>query len=230
MGWPCLDIDEVARGMEISINTMARRRFLQGTVLVAAMLGSGHAGHAATSAEQDASALVTRLVEQILKAIDNDDGGSRQVRRMMVVIENETNLSLLARMTLGRYWRQASAHQRKVFSDVFRRYLLQSFTSRLRRYAGSGLGTVQDRFVVTATKRAGKNDVVVRSLIKPPSGAPLHVDWRLRSREGRFYIIDLVVEGVSLLITQRSEFGSVVERIGIDGLIGELQTRVAPQI
>jgi phospholipid transport system substrate-binding protein len=43
-------------------------------------------------------------------------------------------------------------------------------------------------------------------------------------------IIDLVVEGVSLLITQRSEFGSVLERAGVDGLIHELQKRVDPQV
>ena len=173
--------------------------------------------------------MVTRLVKQILQAIDADSGDSSQERRMMAVIERETNLNLLARMTLGRYWRQATVQQRKVFADVFRRYLLQSFTSRLRRYAGTGLGAVHDRFTIMATKKAGKNDVVVRSLIKPPSGASLEVDWRIRSRDGRFFIIDLVVEGISLLITQRSEFGSVVERIGIDGLIGELETRVARQ-
>jgi phospholipid transport system substrate-binding protein len=178
--------------------------------------------------ERDAKALVTRLVKQMLQAINGD--GVDQEERMMALIESETNLSLLARMTLGRHWRRATVEQRKVFVDVFRRYLLQSFTTRLRRYAGTGLGTVHDRFTVLTTKKAGKNDVVVRSIIKPPSGAPLEVDWRLRSRDGRFFIIDLVVEGVSLLITQRSEFGSVVERIGIDGLIGELRMRVARRI
>lgn len=215
--------------MEFSINALTRRRLLQGTVVLCAMFGSSHSSHAATTPEQDAKAIITRLVEQILLAINADGGETGGDRRLMAAIESETNLSLLARMTLGRYWRQATTQQRKVFADVFRRYLLQSFTSRLRRYAGTGLGDVHDRFSIKATKKAGKNDVVVQSLIKPPSGAPLEVNWRLRSRDGRFFIIDLVVEGVSLLITQRSEFGSVVERIGIDGLIGELETRVARQ-
>ncbi|MGI9489752.1 MAG: MlaC/ttg2D family ABC transporter substrate-binding protein [Geminicoccaceae bacterium] len=215
--------------MELSISAMTRRRLLQGAVALFSALGSSHAGYAATTPEQDAKALVTRLVKQILEAIDADSGDSSQERRMMAVIERETNLNLLARMTLGRYWRQATVQQRKVFADVFRRYLLQSFTSRLRRYAGTGLGAVHDRFTIVATKKVGKNDVVVRSLIKPPSGASLEVDWRIRSRDGHFFIIDLVVEGISLLITQRSEFGSVVERIGVDGLIGELETRVARQ-
>lgn len=215
--------------MEFSISALKRRRMLQGTAAFLAVLSAGHVSHAATTPEQDAKALVTRLVEQILQAINADGGDFGHQRRMMAVIERETNLNLLARMTLGRYWRRATVQQRKVFANVFRRYLLQSFTSRLQRYAGAGLGTIDDRFTVTGTKKAGKNDVVVQSLIKPPSGPPLEVDWRLRSRDGRFLIIDLVVEGVSLLITQRSEFGSVVERIGIDGLIGELETRVARQ-
>ncbi len=210
--------------MEFSIRAMTRRRLLLGTAALLATLGGSHVSHAMVR-ERDAKTLVIRLVEQMLQAINGD--GTDQEHRMMALIESETNLSLLARMTLGRHWRRASIEQRKVFVDVFRRYLLQSFTSRLRRYAGAGLGTVHDRVTILATKKAGKSDVVVRSLIKPPSGAPLEVDWRLRSRDGRFFIIDLVVEGVSLLITQRSEFGSVVERIGIDGLIGELKTRVA---
>lgn len=215
--------------MEFPINAVTRRRLLQGATGFFATLGLSPYSYAAKTAEQDAKAMVTRLVEQILLAIDADGGHSGRDRRLMAAIERETNLSLLARMTLGRYWRRATIRQRNVFEDVFRRYLLQRFTSRLRRYAGTGLGAVHDRFTVVATRKAGKSDVVVRSLIKPPSGSSLAVDWRLRARDGRFFIIDLVVEGVSLLITQRSEFGSVVERIGIDGLIGELETRVARQ-
>ncbi|MEM7041737.1 MAG: ABC transporter substrate-binding protein [Pseudomonadota bacterium] len=213
--------------MDFSINAVTRRRLLQGTIAFVGTLASSRAGLAATKKERDAELLVTRLVGHILQVISADHDGSRQERRLMAAIESQTDLSLLARMTMGRHWRKANAQQRQSFVDVFRRYLLQSFTSRLRRYTGTDLGSMHDRFTISGSKPAGKNDVVVHSRINPPSGTPLAVDWRLRSREGRLYVIDLVVEGVSLLITQRSEFGSVVERVGIDGLIGELQKRVA---
>ena len=213
--------------MDFSINAVTRRRLLQGTIAFFGTLASGRAGFAATQQERDAELLVGRLVEHILQVISADQDGPSQERRLMAAIESQTDLSLLARMTMGRHWRTASKQQRQTFVDVFRRYLLQSFTSRLRRYTGSDLGSTRDRFMIDGSKRAGRNDIVVRSRISPPTGAPLAVDWRLRSREGRLYVIDLVVEGVSLLITQRSEFGSVVERVGIDGLIGELQKRVA---
>lgn len=213
--------------MAFSIKAVTRRQLLQGSIALLGIFGGSPAGYAAASREQKATELVSGLVEHILQVIGADERGSDQEARMMAAIESQTDLSLLARMTLGRYWRRATVRQREIFVDVFRRYLLSSFTSRLRHYTGADLGAARERFRITATKGVGKNDVVVRSRVTPPTGAPLAVDWRVRSKGDRLFIIDLVVEGVSLLITQRSEFGSVLERIGIDGLIGELQTRVA---
>jgi ABC-type transporter MlaC component len=55
----------------------------------------------------------------------------------------------------------------------------------------------------------------------------LHVDWRIREHDdGRLIAIDVIVESVSLIVTQRSEFGAVVERRGIDGLLEELRRRI----
>lgn len=213
--------------MRFSVDKVTRRQVLCGTVAILGTLASGRVGHSATRQERDAEVLIRRLVEHVLEVIGSSSDDPAQERRLMAAIQSQTDLSLLARMTMGRYWRRANDRQQQAFVDVFRHYLLQSFTSRLRRYAGVDLGAAKDRFMITATQPVGKADVMVRSRITPPSGAPLEVDWRLRERGGRMVIIDLIVEGVSLLVTQRSEFGSVLERIGIDGLIGELRHRVA---
>lgn len=218
---------EVVFDMDFSINAVTRRQLFQGALALLGTIAHSRLASALPRVHQDARMLVTRLVEHVLQVISTGQGDASRERRLMAAIESQTDLSLLARMTMGRYWRQATPAQQDAFVEVFRRYLLQSFTSRLRHYAGSDLGTVRDRFDVTGTQPAGKDDVVVSSRIYPPSGEPLKVDWRLRPRNDRLFVIDLVVEGVSLLITQRSEFGSVMERIGIDGLIRELQARVA---
>ena len=211
--------------MEFSVNAVTRRQVFQGALALIGALTSSRVGYAATKRERDAEILINRLVAQILTVISSDTNGQSQERRLMAAIESQTDLSLLARMIMGRYWRRANVRQQQAFVDIFRRYLLRSFTMRLRSYTGADLGAVQDRFSISGTQGVGKNDVVVRSKIYPPAGTPLAVDWRLRERDGRLFIIDLVVEGVSLLVTQRSEFGSVLERIGIDGLIGELRVR-----
>lgn len=213
--------------MEFSINAVTRRQVFIGAMTLLGAMTGGLAASAATRQEREAGAFVERLVGHILQVISAGHHGGSQERRLMAAIESQTDLSLLARMTMGRNWRRATPQQRDLYVDVFGRYLLLSFTSRLRRYAGTNLGTVRDRFAIVGTQPTGKNDIIVRSQIYPPSGASLQVDWRLRSKGDRLFIIDLVVEGVSLLVTQRSEFGSVVERIGIEGLIGELRSRVA---
>ncbi len=215
--------------MEFSINAVTRRQLFKGAIAVFSTLAGGRAGHAAATARdaENAKALVGRLVEHILQVIGSNADSRGQERRLMAAIESQTDLSLLARMTIGRYWRRASIQQREAYVELFREYLLKSFTLRLKSYAGSDMGPAKDHFAIVGARAVGKNDVVVRSRIDPPSGAPLQVDWRLRAKNERLFVIDLVVEGVSLLITQRSEFGSVLERIGMDGLITELRTRVA---
>lgn len=210
--------------MDFSINAVTRRQLFHG---VTALVGSLVAGRAASAGENEAEKVVRRLVDHILQLIQSDTEGPRQIRRLMAAIESQTDLSLLARMTMGRHWRQATAEQRATFVDLFRSYLLQTFATRLQRYAGTDLADSRRRFEIMSTQAVNKRDVIVRSKIVPPFGPPLQVDWRLRDRDGRPVIIDLVVEGVSLLISQRSEFGAVLERAGVDGLIKELHRRVA---
>lgn len=216
--------------MDFSIDAVTRRKLLQGTTALMGVIAAARVGHAANSGEKEAELVVNRMVDNILQLIQHDTQDSRHEQQLMEAIESQTDLSLLARMTVGRYWRRATPRQQEVFVDLFRTYLLRSFSTRLRRYAGADLSVARRRFKILTTQPVGKKDVIVRSKVAPPSGPSLNVDWRLRHRNGRPVIIDLVVEGVSLLITQRSEFGSVMERVGIDGLIGQMQDRVAAQL
>ena len=58
-----------------------------------------------------------------------------------------------------------------------------------------------------------------------PSGPPLECDWRVRQRDGKLRIIDVMVEGVSMAVTQRSEFSAVIKSRGFDGLLSALRAR-----
>ncbi len=225
-----VDGHETGSTMGISINAATRRQLFQGAACLLAALGANGAALADSRSERDARDVIANLVDHIFRLISADSGDPGMERRLMDAIESQVDLTLLARMSMGRHWRQANARQRDAFVEVFGRYVLTSFTSRLKSYAGADLGAAGENFVITGTQGAGRKDVIVRSRIMRRSGGPLGVDWRLRPRDGRLVIIDLVVEGVSLLITQRSEFAAVLQRIGVDGLIDELRSRVARTI
>jgi phospholipid transport system substrate-binding protein len=178
---------------------------------------------AAAAAEE----VVQRRVDQVWQLMANSGVDEVDQEDLLSVLDEGTDVSLLGQLVLGRYWRQANPSQRTEYLILFRRYMFQTFVQRLRQYVGSDLGAAGERFQIIASRPVGTRDVLVQSRVAPPSSQPLRVDWRLRERPGEPVIIDLIVEGISLLVTQRSEFAAVLERGGIDRLLGELQARVS---
>jgi phospholipid transport system substrate-binding protein len=212
--------------MGVTRTSLGRRQLICGS---AALLGSLPLGGAARAVPSAAAAeeVVRRLVDQVWQVLA--DRGVEQVddQELHSLLDEGTDLSLLGRLVLGRYWRQANPRQRTEYLHLFRRYMLQTFIQRLRQYAGTDLGHPGARFQIIASRAVGERDVLVQSRVAPPTSQPLRVDWRLRERAGEPVIIDLIVEGISLLVTQRSEFAAVLERSGVDGLLAELRVRVA---
>jgi phospholipid transport system substrate-binding protein len=178
---------------------------------------------AAAAAEE----VVQRLVDQVWRLMANSGVDEVDQEDLLSVLAEGTEVSLRGQRVVGRYWRQANPSQRTEYLILFRRYMFQTFVQRLRQYVGSDLGAASERFQIIASRPVGTRDILVQSRVAPPSCQPLRVDWRLRERPGEPVIIDLIVEGISLLVTQRSEFAAVLERGGIDRLLGELQARVS---
>ena len=138
--------------------------------------------------------------------------------RLVTLLDEPIDLDLVARLILGRHWRTASAAQQAEYLELFRAFALHTLASRLDVYGGQN-------FEVTGAKVVGREDALVSTRILS-DGPPLAVDWRVRQRDDdRMVAIDVIVEGVSLIVTQRSEFGAVIERQGMDGLLAELRRR-----
>ena len=143
----------------------------------------------------------------------------------MVLFEARTDVGLISRLALGRYWNQLSETQRQDYQELFRAVVIRGMARRLTSYAGDADGPMKERFQVLSSAPAGKRDTLVRSRVFPPNGQPLALDWRLRTGASGPVIIDLIVEGASLLVSQRSEFAAVIERYDLDGLLAELRAR-----
>src|SRR5918996_1289515 len=103
---------------------------------------------------------------------------------------------------------------------VLRDRALDNLASRLHVYDG------QD-FEIVGAQAVNERDAVVATRVTGGGRPPLKVDWRVRELDGGDLVaIDVIVEGISLIVTQRSEFSSVIERRGMDGLLAELRQRV----
>ncbi|MGB0749652.1 MAG: MlaC/ttg2D family ABC transporter substrate-binding protein [Magnetospiraceae bacterium] len=130
----------------------------------------------------------------------------------------------IGQFVLGRYWRAASDEQKTEYLDLFEDFIIQTYLQRFDSYSGEKLK------VIGAVADDAKKDAVVSSeLMRNAGQPPIRIDWRVRAPDGAFKIVDVVVEGVSMSQTQRSDFGSVIQRNGgkIDGLIQMLRDKTA---
>jgi phospholipid transport system substrate-binding protein len=127
-------------------------------------------------------------------------------------------MPFIARFTLGRYWQLATIPQRETYTDAFTEYVLQVYSKRLEDYAGETLRVISER-------RLGENDVMVFTRVERPPREPIETQWRVRSVDGRLRIVDIAIAGVSMVVTQRDEFASILQRQGVDGLISAMRAR-----
>jgi phospholipid transport system substrate-binding protein len=167
-----------------------------------------------------AEALVSEVGAEVLTILKDPAAGHQaKFDRLVGILEGPIDLDLVAKLILGRHWRSVSKEQQAQYLELFRAYALEFLASKLHLYSGQ-------EFQVIGAKAVGERDAVVATRILSDGGPPLKVDWRLREREdGSLVTIDVVVEGVSLIVSQRSEFASVIERQGFDGLLTELRQR-----
>ncbi len=137
------------------------------------------------------------------------------------LIRRGFDLELTSQLVLGKYWNRTSQQHRQAFGKLFAQYLVHSYARYLREYRVETLEIVSSNPV-------GKSDVLVETRVEgTEENDPANPIWRLRPRDGGFKIIDVYVNGISLALTERSQFNSVIRRNGLDGMLSALRTKVA---
>ena len=126
----------------------------------------------------------------------------------------------IARFVLGRYWRSASEQEQQEFLKLFEDYVIFVYGTRLSNFNG-------ETFKVRGSRTDESGTVVSTDIVSPGGAAPIKVDWRLITDKGAFKINDVIIEGISMLVTQRSEFASVIQRNGgqVGGLLALMRER-----
>ena len=141
--------------------------------------------------------------------------------RLEGLIRRGFDLDLTSQLVLGKYWNRASQAHRQAFKELFAQYLLHNYARHLKAYRVETLAIVSSNPI-------GKSDFLVETRVEGAQGDdPANQVWRLRRRDGGFKIIDVHVDGISLALTERSQFGSVIRRNGLDGMLSALRKRVA---
>jgi phospholipid transport system substrate-binding protein len=194
---------------------MLRGLALSFVVCVASLVMSG-ASYAKST--DDAKAYVNNVATQALSIIKTDTGKDAKKKKLEKLFAESVNLSWIGKFVMGRYWRQATDDQKKRYTQEYERFILHHYTSRFTEYTSGS-------FTITDAKDDGNNEYTVNMSLKDDTKKnepPVLVDYRVRKEGSGFKIFDVIVEGVSMITTQRSEFASVLAKHDIEHLITQL--------
>tara|TARA_B100000029_G_scaffold388942_1_gene385222 strand:+ start:671 stop:1282 length:612 start_codon:yes stop_codon:yes gene_type:complete len=164
---------------------------------------------------------IESLGEETIGAITNADVSEEdRLTEFARLFRKGFDVDTISRFVLGRYWRRATDEQKVEYQSLFADFIVTTYANRFRQYSG-------EKLLVDGERPASKRDTIVSSEIKPPDGPAVRVDWRVRKTGDDHKIIDVIVEGVSMAITQRDEFASVIRRGGggVETLIAELRNK-----
>ena len=204
------------------INALTRRTFMAATMSTALILVAGE--QRAIASDDPAVAYVRSIGNDVIAILgdkENSTFAEREAAFREVMVRG-FDIPTVTRFVLGRHWKSATQEQRKDFSAIFLDFLTRVYSIRFDSYSYGG-----EQFTVRSVIADESGDKIVRAQVARPSGAdPVDIDFRVRSKDGGFKVVDLYVEGISMLHTHRVEFSSVVNRDGIDGLLRALQARI----
>ncbi len=184
---------------------------------------AGNASPTEASASSPPGLFIQSLGDKAVNILKNTKLSKEERNKtFQTLLDNKFDLETIARFVIGRNWHGATSTQQEEYIDLFKKLVVKTYSDRFSLYTGEG-------FKVRSADPEGTKDFVVTSDITHPDGSkPTVVTWRVRQRNGQMGIIDVVVEGISMSITQRQEYSSVIQRNGgnIESLLSLMRKRV----
>jgi len=168
-----------------------------------------------------AAGFIQAAGDELVAAINNAalNPAARQ-ERVATILRRSVDVETVGRFALGRFWRVATPAEQQEYLRLFEESLIRNLASRFGEFQGV-------RFALGRTQSRTEEDALVSTVVTRPNSAAFNLDWRVAEAGGQPKIVDLIAEGTSLRLTQRSEYSSVIQRGG--GQVAALLTAMRAQ-
>jgi phospholipid transport system substrate-binding protein len=163
--------------------------------------------------------VVEVTAQQTLEILNSAAGDSEKIKRLQQVAYERIDFETVSRLVLAKYWRQFTPEQRQEFQDEFKRALTLSYSRRIGQFG-------REKVIIVGERQEPLGDVTVQSRIVGKT-ADVKADYRLRQKGATWYVIDVVVEGVSIVSSYRTQFQEIIGQGGPQQLLAQLRAKNA---
>ncbi|WP_157982142.1 phospholipid-binding protein MlaC [Oceanicella sp. SM1341] len=202
------------------IAPLSRRGLLGGALALGlvTVLGAGRPALAKVTEDQ-ARDLVETVVGKLLDIANSTNDVGRQASEFRAMLAQYMAVDAVARSTLGPRWRELNAEQQAAYQDAFQDYVARKYAPRFNEFS-------QTRMEIVRTQDYGDRGVIVTSQATLSNGEKAMVDWGVTDRGGSLQLSNIVVEGISLVTSEREMIGSMLEKRGndVDRLISDMKS------
>jgi phospholipid transport system substrate-binding protein len=162
-----------------------------------------------------ARSTVTRLQDGIIALMQSGEAGPERTTKVTELLRATHDLPYIARVVLGRHWRELSAEDQATFIEQFEALSVANYTARFRRYGG-------ERFEVADEQAVSDDEHNVSSTLTTATGEAHEFIYTLHRAGDDWRIVNIVVDGVSDLALKRAEYGRLMDAGGFPALLAEL--------
>ena len=141
-------------------------------------------------------------------------------QKLEKLFSGNVDIKWVAKFVLGKHWRNATDAQKQAYLKHYEAFVLKNYTSKITGYTG------QD-YIIKSVRNDGSGEYLLTMELKNANEPDVLLDYRIRKNGSGYKIFDIIVEGVSMITTQRSEFSSVISNKGLDFLIDALKKKAA---
>ncbi|MDD2768479.1 MAG: HpnM family protein [Methylococcus sp.] len=191
-----------------------------GGLALALMMSMGRAAVADTGTEA-ARVVVDKLNDALIDVMKNAKqlGYQGRYKRLDPVVREVFQFEAVAQIALGSHWKTLSDEQKTEFVKRLTELSIATYAAQFNSYGG-------EQFQYDSDQAAKPDRVVVRYKMVAPKETPVKFDYMVNLFEGRWEIINIVVDGISDLALKKAQYTSVIDREGFDALMSKLTQKI----
>ena len=149
---------------------------------------------------------VQSTVNRASQILSDDISKNQKIEKLKLVAKETVDIKGIGLYTLGKYRKEINENQKKKYNDLFEKYFLKSFSSRLAEYSNPKIDVISQEVLNE------KYTIVSSILVATDERPEVKIDWRIYTKNSNKPLIrDLIIEGLSLARTQKEEFSSIIQ-------------------